>query len=85
MCPLWSLPPFYGFNRTDFCSYNSKCHCNVYLKHRGILPNQDLKGLLYMFKKYSKYKNLDVFRMSFFETCAAMQSVFTCVAVMNIN
>ena len=25
--------PIYGFNRTDFCLYKSKFHCNVYLKH----------------------------------------------------
>ena len=32
-----------------------------------------------LFKYYSKRNNLDFFRMSFFETCAAMQSVlFTC-------
>ena len=23
----------------DFCLNKSKCHCNVYQKHRGILPN----------------------------------------------
>ena len=51
----------------------------------GILPNQDLKGLLYLFKIFSECKNLNCFRMRFFETCADMQSVFTCFAVTNIN
>ena len=77
--------PVLWFNKTDFCSYKSKCHYNVYLKHCRILPNYDLNGLPYLFKKYSKCKNLDLFRMRFFETCAVMQSVFTGFAVMNIH
>ena len=85
MSPLWSLPQFCGFNRSDFCLYKSKCHCNVYLKHLGILLNLDLNGLPYPFKNYSKFKNLDFFRLRFFETSAAMQSVFTRFAVTNIN
>ena len=51
-----------------------------------ILQNWDSKELLSLLKIYSKRKILDLFRMSFLNMCAAMQSVSTCFpAVTNIN
>ena len=40
--------------------------------------NWDLKCLLYPLKIYSKYKNIDIFRVRFCKICAAMESVICC-------
>ena len=62
--------------------YKSKFLCNVYLNHHRISSEWNLKGLLYLFEIYSKYNHLIlIFPMSFGETCATMQSVFTCYTV----
>ena len=85
MCQLWSLSPLYGFNWTGFCSYKSKFHCNVCLKYRRIPPELGFERLTVLFKIYTKCKNLDFFRMRYFENCVAMQSMCTCFAVTNIK
>ena len=81
MCQLWSLTQFYCFNRTGFCSYMSKCHFKVCLKHRGILPIRNVKCLLYQFEIYLKCKNLDIFLCGFAKLMPLCnQPVITCFA-----
>ena len=48
----------------------------------GFLPNRDLKGLVYLFEIYTQ-NTIFFFPVRFCETCATMQSVFTCYAVPN--
>ena len=81
MCPLGLCPPFYGFYWAGLCSYKSKFYCDVYLKHRLYPPDLGFERLTDLLKIYSKCKNLDFFRMRYFESCATLQSMFTYFAV----
>ena len=49
----------------------------------GFLPNRGLKALVYLFEIYAPNIIILFFPMRFCETCATMQSVFTCYAVPN--
>ena len=49
MCPLWYLSPSYGLNWAGFCSYKSKFHCDVYLKHRRNPPELGFERLTDLF------------------------------------
>ena len=48
----------------------------------GFFPSRDLKVLVYLFEIYTQ-NIIFFFPMRFCETCATMQSVFTCYAVPN--
>ena len=58
--------------------------CIVYQNHRRIPPESGFeRPTVPVWNFYSKYNRLFFFSKRFYETCATVQSVFTCYAVPN--